>query len=140
MTNDNIIHQGKVVQIDKNSVFVRIEQKVACGECHAVSVCFVANKNDKIIEVSDCSGSYAIQEEVLISARSSMGLFAAAVAYTIPLLTVVIAVVAGIYISKSEVIGGLAGLLILVAYYFILFLLRDKIKKNVHFTLSKKSN
>jgi len=140
MTNDNIIHQGKIERIDKNKVFVRIEQKVACSDCHALSVCFVANKKEKIIEVSDYSGSYTLQEEVLVSARSSMGLFAVVVAYAIPLLAVVITVVAGLSLSQSEVIGGLTGLLVLVAYYFVLYLLRDKIKKNVLFTLSKKSD
>ena len=140
MTNDNIIHQGKIERIDTNKVFVRIEQKIACSDCHAVSACFVVNKKDKIIEVSDYSGSYALQEEVLVSARSSMGLFAVVVAYAIPLLAVVIAVVAGLSLSQSEVIGGLTGLLVLVAYYFVLYLLRDKIKKNVLFTLSKKSD
>ena len=140
MTSDIIIHQGIVERIDKNKVFVRIEQKIACSECNAVSVCFVANKKDKIIEVNDYSGSYALQEEVLVSARSSMGLFAVVVAYGIPLLAVVVAVVVGISISQNEVIGGLTGFLVLVVYYLILYLLRDKIKGNLLFILSKKSD
>ena len=135
--SDNIIHRGKVERIEKNSVFVRIEPKAACGECHAASVCSVSDRKDRIIEVNGCTGSYALQEEVLVSARPSMGLFAVAVAYAIPFATVVVAAVAGIYLSKSEIIGGLTGLGVLVAYYFVLYLLRDKIKRNLIFTLSK---
>jgi sigma-E factor negative regulatory protein RseC len=135
--NGNITHQGKVERIDKNKVFVRIEQKAACSECHAASVCLVSDKKDKIIEVNDYSGSYALQEEVLISGQSSMGLYAVVIAYAIPLLVVLIVVVAGIYISKSEVIGSFAGLVLLLAYYFTLYLMRDKIKKKLLFTISK---
>ena len=138
--SEKITHQGKVERIDNNKVFVRIEQKVACNECHASSLCFVSDKKDKIIEVSDYSGSYALQEEVFVSARSTTGLFAVVIAYALPLLIVIFTVVTGMYISKSEVVGGLAGLLVLLVYYFILYLIRDKIKNNMLFTLSKLSD
>ena len=137
MTKGNIIHQGKVERIEKNKVFVRIEQKAACSDCHAASVCVVSDKKDKIIEVNDCAGCYALQEDVLVSTHSSMGFFAVTVAYILPLLSVIIAVIAGISISKSETVGGLAGLLILCVYYVILYFLRDKLKKNLLFTISK---
>ena len=137
ITKDYIRHQGKVERIEKDKVFVRIEQKAACSDCHASSVCFVADKKDKIIEVNDCTGSYALQEEVDISVRSSMGLSAVVIAYAIPLLFVILAVVVGLFVSKSEVVGGVTGLSVLVAYYFVLYLMRDKIKKKLVFTLSK---
>ena len=137
MKRENIIHQGKVERIEKNKIFVRIEQKAACSECHAASGCIVADKNDKIIEVNDYAGCYALQEDVLVSTRSSMGLFAVVVAYLIPLLSVAIAVITGITVCNSETVGGFAGLLVLCFYYFILYLIRDKIKKNLLFTISK---
>ena len=137
MGNDKIIHQGKVERIEKNKVFVRIEQKAACSECHAASVCLVSDKKDKIIEVNDHAGHFSMQEDVLVSAQSSMGLFAVVIAYAIPLLAVILSVIAGIYLGKSEVIGGLAALSVLVIYYFVLYLLRDRIKKNLLFTISK---
>ena len=140
MANDPIIHQGKVERIEKNKVFVRIEQKAACSECHAASVCVVADNKVKIIEANDSTGSYALQENVLVSIRSSMGFFAVTVAYLIPLLSVIIAVIAGVSIFNSETIGGLAGLFVLCIYYVILYHFREKIKKNLLFTISKISN
>ena len=137
MTKDYIRHQGKVERIEKDKVFVRIEQKAACSECHASSVCLVADKKDKVIEVNDYTGSYALQEEVNISVCSSMGLTAVVIAYAIPLLSVILAVVAGLFVSKSEVVGGVTGLSVLVVYYFVLYLMRDKIKKKLVFSLSK---
>jgi sigma-E factor negative regulatory protein RseC len=137
MTRDIIHHVGKIDRIDKNKAYVRIEQKTACNDCHAKSSCLAFNRKEKIIEVNDYSGDYSLQESVIVSVRSSMGLFAVILAFAVPLLLVVFTLVAGIALSGSEVVGGLTGLSVLVPYYLILYLLRDKIKRKIKFTLSK---
>ena len=137
MTNEYIRHQGIVQRIDNQRVYVRIEQKAACKDCHAGAVCLAADKKEKMIEVSDYTGDFAVQEQVIISVRQSMGWVAIVVAYVIPLVLVIFFVVAGIYVSGSEAGGGLAGLLVLLPYYFFLYLLRDKINKRFDFTLLK---
>ena len=136
-TIDYIEHKGKIERIEERSVFVRIEQKTACQDCHAGSVCLASDKKDKVIEVSDLSGSFTLQEKVIVTVRQSMGLFAAFIAYVMPLLFVIIAIIAGIYATGSEALGGLIGLSTLLPYYFILYLLRDKMKKKIIFSLSK---
>jgi len=135
--SDYLQHQGKIERIEKHKVFVRIEQQAACHDCHASAVCLASDKKDKIIEAADYSGSFAIQEEVIVSVRQSLGLFAVLVAYIIPLLLVIITFVAVLYASDSEGMGGLIGLSVLLPYYFILYLLRNKLKKRFIFTLSK---
>ncbi|MDR0572820.1 MAG: SoxR reducing system RseC family protein [Tannerella sp.] len=137
MTKDYIRHQGKIERIEKHKVYVRIEQKASCSDCHAKSVCFASDKKDKIIEVNDRSGRYSPREDVIISVRSSMGLFAVVIAFTIPLILVILSVIAGTSASGDEGIGGLAGLSVLVPYYFILYLFRGILKKKFIFTLSK---
>jgi len=87
--------------------------------------------------LGDYTGDFAVQEQVIISVRQSMGWVAIVVAYVIPLVLVIFFVVAGIYVSGSEAGGGLAGLLVLSPYYFFLYLLRDKINKRFDFTLLK---
>ena len=140
MVHDRITHQGKVERIEINKIFVRIEQRAACSECHAAAACMVADKKDKIIEVNEYSERFALQEEVLVSTRSSMGFLAVVLAYVLPLLAVIVAVVVSMAIYNSETIGGLAGLLVLCIYFFILYLSRDKIKKSLLFTISKISD
>jgi len=137
MINELIKHQGKVERIDNQKVYVRIEQKTSCSDCHAVAVCLASDKKEKIIEVIDASGSYGLQEDVFVSIRQSNGFFAVFIAYFIPLLLVVIAVVTGLFVSGDEVIGGFAGLMTLLPYYFILYLMRHKLKRKFIFTLSK---
>ena len=135
--NDYIQHQGKIERIEKHKVYVRIEQKASCQECHAVAGCLAADKKDKIIAVDDFSDSFTLQEEVVVSVRQSLGLFAVFIAYIIPLFFVIITFVVVLYASDSEVMGGLIGLSVLLPYYYILSLFRDKLKKRFFFSLSK---
>ncbi|MDR2775107.1 MAG: SoxR reducing system RseC family protein [Tannerella sp.] len=134
---NNIRHQGIVEKVEKHKVFVRIEQLTACSACHARTVCLASDKNDKIIEVDDDSGTYAANEHVIVSVRASAGSFAVLTAFSIPLVFVVIAVITGTNRSGNEGAGGLAGLSVLIFYYLILYIFRDKMKRKFVFSLSK---
>lgn len=134
---DLIQHQGIIENIEKHKVFVRIEQKAACSACHARSVCLASEKKEKIIEIDDTSGMYAANEPVIVSVHSSAGFLAVIIAFVIPLIFIILAFIIGMNQSGSEGIGGLAGLSVLIPYYFILYIFRDKLKKKFVFSLSK---
>ena len=137
MIKDYIQHQGIVNSIEKHKVLVKITQKTACSDCHAKSACISSDKKEKIIEVYDNSGQYALNEDVIVSAQSSIGLLAVALAFVLPLIIVATTIFAGIKISGNEAISGLTGLSMLIPYYFILYLFRNKLKRSFVFTLSK---
>lgn len=137
MRQDYIRHRGTIERIEKQKVYVRIEQKAACSGCHAKSSCIVFGKEEKIIEVNDSSECYSPQEEVIVSVRSSMGLLAVVIAFAVPLLLVLFSLMVGITVSGSEVSGGLIGLSTLALYYLILYFFRDRLQRKFIFTLSK---
>jgi len=137
MTKDYIQHQGIVDSIEKHKVLVRIVQKTACSDCHAKSACLSSDRKEKIIEVDDDSGQFVLNEDVIVSAQSSMGLLAVALTFVIPLVLVALTIFAGIKISGNEALSGLIGLFTLVPYYFTIYVLRDRLKKRFVFTISK---
>ena len=135
--SESINHTGFVEKIDGDTVFVRITQQSACSGCHAQSMCSASEKKDKIIEVPDRSGRFRINEEVIICGQNSMGLQA---------------VLLGICHSFGDSrrghrdryestmgrdTSGLTGLSLLLPYYCILYLMRDKLKRRFIFTLKK---
>ncbi len=132
-----IRHRGIIEKIEKHKVFVKIEQKTACSACHARSACLSSDKKEKIIEVSDTSGTYGINEDVIVQAHSSIGVLSVFIAFTIPLFLIIASLILGTKISGNEGIGGLAGLFVLIPYYWVLYTFRDKLKKKIVFTLSK---
>lgn len=135
--SESINHNGRVEKIEGNAIFVRIIQQSACSGCHAQGMCGASEKKEKIIEVIDNSGSYHVNEEVMICGRSSLGLQAVLLAFILPLIIVVAAIVAGSYLQWSETTSGLTGLLLLVPYYCILYFIREKLKRKFIFTLKK---
>ena len=135
--SESISHNGIIEKIDGNAVFVRIIQQSACSGCHAQSMCSASEKKEKIIEVNDNSGKYHVNEEVTLCGQSSLGLQAVFLAFVLPLIVVVAAIVAGSCLQWDETTSGLTGLLLLVPYYSILYFLREKLKRKFIFTLKK---
>ena len=136
--SESINHNGRIDKIEGDTVFVRIIQQSACSGCHAKGICSASEQKEKIIEVNDPnSGSYHIDEEVVLCGQSSLGMQAVVLAFVIPLFLVVFAIAAGDRWEWNETTSGVAGLSLLVPYYCLLYLLRDKLKKRFIFTLKK---
>ncbi|MDR3140130.1 MAG: SoxR reducing system RseC family protein [Tannerellaceae bacterium] len=137
----NIIHHcGIVEKIAGHSVFVKIIQQSACAGCHAKLMCMAADNKEKVIEIPDSSGLYHVNEPVIVCGQSSMGMEAVFLAFVLPLLLVVSAIIFGTCNKWNDGLSALGGLLILLPYYGILYLTRDKLKKRFIFTLTKTEN
>ena len=137
MNKDHIRHQGIVDSIEKHKVFVKVIQKAACSDCHAKAVCLSSERKEKIIEVYDDSGQFALNENVIVSIQSSSGFFAVALAFVVPLVLVSATIFACIKISGDDAVSGLIGLSILIPYYSLLYMFRNKLNKKFVFSLSK---
>ncbi len=137
---DTINHSGTIERIEGDTVFVKIVQQSACAGCHAKSMCMAADSKDKIIEVTDRSGSFQVNEQVIIQGETSMGLQAVFLAFVLPLLLIVFIIVFGTDQQWNESISALSALVLLAVYYIILYLFRDKLKKKFVFTLNKTKN
>jgi sigma-E factor negative regulatory protein RseC len=135
--NKTIQHTGIIEKIDQPVVFVRIVQASACSGCHAASMCPDSESKNKVIEVEDHSGHYAVNEEVMLCGQYAMGRQAILLAYIYPMLLVVAALAFGANLTGNELAGGLTGLLILLPYYSLIYLMRDRLKRKFVFTLSK---
>ncbi len=135
--NGTIHHTGRVERISSDTVFVRITQRSACSGCHAQAMCSASEQKDKIIEVPDRSGQFAVNEEVVLTGETRLGMEAVVLAFVIPLVIVVAMVAIGFSLGWDESLSGLIGLLLLIPYYGLLYLLRDRLKRRFVFTLRK---
>ena len=133
----NVLHPGIVERVDTNRVFVRITQYSACAGCHAKSACTLSDKKEKLVEIEDASGDYHPGEAVVIIGQSSMGMEAVLWAFAVPVILMLIAVVAGVSAGWVETASGAFGVLVLIPYYIVLYVLRDKLKKRFVFNLKK---
>lgn len=134
---DTISHNGVIERIEGNTVYVKIIQQSACAGCHAKSMCMAADSKEKIVEVTDRSGLFRVDEPVLVCGQALMGLRAVLLAFVLPLCFVVAVIVAGSVAGWKDSVSALAGLAVLVPYYLILYFFRDKLKNIFIFTIEK---
>ncbi|MDR1937266.1 MAG: SoxR reducing system RseC family protein [Tannerellaceae bacterium] len=135
---DTVGHCGIIERIEGHSVYVKIVQQPACAGCRAKSVCATANgKKEQVIEVTDYSGTVHTNESVILKGAERMELHAIGLAFIIPLVLVIGAIVVGTGMQWQEGTSALAGLLLLFPYYIILYFFRNVLKKRFVFTIKK---
>ena len=92
---DLIEHCGVVERTERDTVYVRITSRSACGTCKARQACGLAEAQDKIVAVATPeAGQYAAGREVMVGVRRSAGVRAVVLAY-VGALAVLLAVLVG---------------------------------------------
>ncbi len=133
---DEISHSGIVESVENGHVRVRIMQSSACAGCHAKSLCSSSESKEKIIDVYESSPLCGVGERVTIVGTASMGTFAVVIAFVVPLILLVLTIVIGMKgfaLSELASVGG--GVLILAAYYLVLWMNRDRISRKLVFRI-----
>lgn len=136
---DLIEHRGVVERTERDTVYVRITSRSACGTCKAREACGLAEAQDKIVVVpTPEAGRYDAGEAVMVGVRRSAGIRAVVLAY-VGALVVLLAVLVGAIVlaGLSEGLSALAAIAGVGVYYFVLWLFRRKIEHTIQFTITK---
>ena len=133
-THGTIQHDGIVKKVDGNSVLVSIISNPACSGCHAEGLCGISGKEEKIIDIK---GKYNVSpgDSVTILMEQATGFKAVALSYLVPLVIIITGLFIFNSLSFSELTAGLVSILLLVPYFLILYLFREKINRSITFTL-----
>ncbi len=134
-----IEHSGVVARTERDTVYVTITSRSACGTCKAREACGLAEAQEKTVEVRTAAASqYAAGEAVTVGVRRRAGGIAVALAYVGALVVLIAVLVVTIGpLGWSEGRGALAALAGVGLYYFVLWLLRKKIEHTIQFTITK---
>lgn len=138
MSNSKSIeHRGRIDSIDGNRINISFLAMSGCASCHAKGVCTASDMQEKSVEVFDYSNQYKIGEEVNVILKQSLGFRALFLGYVLPFLLVLTILIILTVITNNEAVAGICALSVLVPYYLILFLIKDKIKKQFTFSITK---
>jgi sigma-E factor negative regulatory protein RseC len=129
-----IEHIGAVSSIDHQFITIRITSASACSGCNSKGLCELSSKDDKIIKVA---GKYdvAVGDTVKVVMQQSMGFNAVLLGYFLPFVAVLVILILMISLSVSELLSGVVAISTLIPYYFILFLLKDRLDKKFTFNI-----
>lgn len=136
---EQISHGGRIVRIDGSRIEVEITSRAACQSCSARHSCSLADSLPKTIEVFAAdSENYVLNEEVEVGIAAQNGLKAVFYGYILPLLLVIAVLIGAVSCGYSEEISGIFSIIVLIPYYFWLFLIQKKLRRQFRFTISKK--
>ncbi len=117
---------------------VAIEQHSACSQCHAAGLCGLADVVEKAIEVpTDPYAKYGVGDEVEVLLKASMGMKAVWLAYFVPLVILLVAILGLISLGAGEVVAGLSGIGAVALYYLLLWLFRERLQNEYVFTIKR---
>lgn len=136
---DCIAHDGIIVEITTDFTTVEILSSSACASCHAKGLCGMSEEEKKLIMVpTDPYTVYSEGQQVKVMTKKSMGLKAVWISYVIPLLILLILILSLSSVIGNEAYVGLAAIAGVALYYFVIWLLRDKLESEFVFYIEEK--
>lgn len=134
--SNKINHNGIVDGVEEGCVRVRILQSSACSACKVAAHCNASETKEKIIEVQVADAvKYQLGDSVIVVADTVVGFRASLYGYLLPLILMVVSLVAVLKITQSEGYAAVSALGILIPYYIGLYLLRNKLRNKLSFSL-----
>ena len=136
---DSIAHDGIIVEITPDFTTVEILSSSACASCHAKGLCGMSEEEKKLIMVpTDPYTVYSEGQQVKVMTKKSMGLKAVWISYVIPLLILLILILSLSSVIGNEAYVGLAAIAVVALYYFVIWLLRNKLESEFVFYIEEK--
>lgn len=135
-----ISHSGIVETVSEGCVSVRILQTSACAACKVSGYCHAAEAKEKIVDVFDCDlAKYSTGQEVIVTASTAVARKALLLGFVMPFLLVLAVLVVVLLLTNNEGVAALAALGSLLPYYFLIWLRRDNIRRDISFQIEEKN-
>lgn len=136
MSSGTIIHPGIIESITDETIQVKVLSQSACGTCQIKGSCGIAEMEDKIVEIEqDGRHNWKPGDKVMVRMQESLGRKSVLMGYVIPLVVIVVSVIIFLAFLNHEGLAALLSLLMLVPYYLLLYLFRNRLKKEFRFSI-----
>ena len=136
---EEITHPGRILEVTPSQVLVQIEARSACASCHASPLCGMSESEQKIVSVpASLKDSYLPGQEVDVVLKASMGHKAVWLAYCIPLVVLLAVMFTALKTGASELAAAGLGLCATAVYYFVIWLVRDRLRTEYNFIIRNK--
>ena len=129
-TQETISHEGIVTKITNDELEIKILAQSACAACHAKSACGMGEQAEKFLTVPRPKDKeFTINQKVNVRMAIGQGNKAAVLAYLIPIILLLAVLFVCLGLGVNEGLSAFLSIVALIPYYIILYLKRDKLKK-----------
>ena len=139
---NTVKHLGIVESINGSYLKVRIVQTSACSSCSVKGHCSAAESKEKLIDVYNKDGlDCQVGSQVTISGATSLGMKAVMWAFVFPFVVLLVSLFISMSVTGGdEAVSSLVYLCMLIPYYLILFLYRERFRRTFVFVLESINN
>ena len=131
-----ITHRGRIVSITPEYTTVEIVSESACAACHAKGLCSLGDSKVKQVELPTRGwDNYSVGQEVSVVLRATMGHKAVWLAYVVPLIILVAALLGILSAGGTELLAGLGAVGAVALYYGVIWLMRERLRKEYVFNI-----
>ena len=135
-SNSDISHRGRIVSVTPEITTVEITSEAACSACHAKGLCSLGDATVKQVELPTRGwDSHAVGDEVQVVLRASMGHKAVWLAYVVPLLVMVAALLGTLAAGGPELLAGGIAIGAIALYYTLIWLFRSRLRDHYIFNI-----
>lgn len=131
--------KGVVEEINDGLAKVNITTFSACAHCLSKEMCNITESAIRHIYAPVGDANIAEGETVKVLMKRTLGLKASLLAYFYPFILVILSILILTAIHLNELASGLISLSILVPYFFLLYMFRERLKRTFTFTLQKEN-
>jgi sigma-E factor negative regulatory protein RseC len=128
---------GIVSKITDEDIAVNIITVSACSGCTAKEMCSAFERKEKMIFVPNVGQNVHHGDKVNVTMKADMGMKAVVLAYFAPIIVVIAMLLLLIETGAGELYAGIVSLASLAGYYFVIYLIRDKLRKQFYFYIEK---
>ncbi len=132
-----ISHSGIVESIEDGCVKVRIVQTSACAACKVAGYCNAAESKEKIVDVfgDAAAQKLTVGQPVTVTTSGQVAAKALLWGFGLPFVVMVAVLVLVLWLTGSEGKAALSGLAALIPYYILLWLLRNRMRQQLAFSI-----
>ena len=135
-TQETISHEGVVTKITDDELEIKILAQSACAACHAKSACGMGEQAEKTLTVPKPKDKeFALNQKVNVKMAIGQGNKAAVLAYLLPIILLLAVLFVCIGLGLGEGLSAIISFISLVPYYIVLYLRRDKLKRQFEYTI-----
>ncbi len=139
MATKQFSHSGTILAVEQDFVRVGFETKGACGGCAARAKCGMVDASSREVEIPTYGGDvYQVGQEVNIAISYQMGVVSVVFAYIVPLILLITVLASASALRISDGVAALASLIGVGLYYVGVYIFRNKLEKQIKFTIEKK--
>lgn len=138
MSSSHCIEQkGVIKEIEKGLAKVSIISYSSCVSCESKVACGIGESVNKEIDVPITTGIFSVGEHVVILMNRSLGFKAVGIAYLIPFIILITSLSILNSLQIKEILTGIISMGLLIPYFIILYILRNKLNSTFSFSLKK---